>query len=98
MTRDSFRSCDDAWFRCTFEDAPGAIVVLGDDRNAILLNRAARELRGVDLGKLFTLRSEGELAPFFERLRARGRACHNLTATGPDGCVRHFVLEGNHLN
>ena len=98
MTSDSFACCDDGWFRCTFEDAPGAIVVLDDHRNSVLLNRVARELRGVDVAKMFTLRSEGELAPFFERLRLRGRSSHNLTVTGADGCVRHFVLEGSGVN
>jgi signal transduction histidine kinase len=58
------------------------------------MNRAARELRGVDVEGLFELGGDHDLASFLGQLRMAGRASIELQVKSPDGGARHLLLEG----
>jgi PAS domain S-box-containing protein len=83
--------------RLIFEHASDPTVVIDDDGRVLSANRAARELPGVDIERLFlwTQERDAELASLRAQLRVGGRGVAELRVTDGDaGGGRVFALEG----
>ncbi len=82
--------------RILFEHATEATVVVDDDGRLILANRAAREIRGVDVETLFRWAPDRppELTSLRAQLRVGGRASCELDFTAPGSVPRRLSLEG----
>jgi two-component system, cell cycle sensor histidine kinase and response regulator CckA len=94
MEKHDFGSPGDLFFQSIFEHFSDPAVVLDADEGVLLMNRAAREFRGVDLQALFAVGRDNDLASFLGKLRLGEPATIELQVKGADGAVRHFALEG----
>jgi len=83
-------------YRLIFESAPDPTVVVDDDGRALLMNRAARELPGIDLGRLlaWSPARDPELTSFRARLRVGGRAQGEVAVVDDRGRERRLWLAG----
>lgn len=83
--------------RLVYEHSADPIVVIDDDGRMLSANRAARELAGVDVEKLFlwTPQRDPELTSLRAQLRVGGRGVAELRLPGGDGETgRVFALQG----
>jgi PAS domain S-box-containing protein len=83
--------------RLIYEHSSDPIVVIDDDGRMLSANRAARELPGVDVEKLFlwTPQRDPELTSLRAQLRVGGRGVAELRLPGADGeSGRVFALQG----
>jgi two-component system cell cycle sensor histidine kinase/response regulator CckA len=83
------------WF--VFENSTDAVVVPDARGDVALVNRAAREVPGVELGKRFALPgvSDAVLAQFRSDLRANGTAMLEVRSALPGAFASYFEIEGN---
>jgi signal transduction histidine kinase len=79
-------------YRFIFENAREALAIIEGDGGAPRLNRAARSLVGLDVGKL--LAHDGGLADFFDEVRANGHASTVLDVSDDGAAPRRFEVEG----
>src|SRR5580692_8961376 len=81
--------------RLIFEHSTDPTVVIDDDGRVLLQNRAAREMKGVDLERLFVWAPErdADMASFRAQLRVGGRASGEIQVP-VDGRARWIALEG----
>jgi hypothetical protein len=94
--RDSSTWPDQRLYRLIFEHSSDPTVVVDDDGRVLLMNRAARELPGLDVERLFvwTPQRDAELTSFRAQLRVGGRASGEIGAPCKAGGIRRLSLEG----
>lgn len=82
-------------YRLVFEHATDATVVVDDDGRLVMANRAARDLRFVNVEQLFrwSPSRDPELTSFRAQLRVGSRACCELDVRS-GGVVHRLALEG----
>jgi len=82
--------------RLIYEHSSDPIVVIDDDGRLLSANRAARELPGVDIERLFlwTPHRDAEFASFRAQLRVGGRGVAELRLPDGEGGGRVLALEG----
>lgn len=79
-----------------FEQGPDPVVVIDDDGRVVMANRAAREMHGVDVEKLFVWTSgrDAELTSLRAQLRVGGRGTVELKVRDDRDAERIFALDG----
>jgi two-component system, cell cycle sensor histidine kinase and response regulator CckA len=79
-----------------YEHSSDPIVVIDDDGRMVSANRAARELAGVDIERLFlwTPHRDPDLASLRAQLRVGGRGVAELRLPDGEGDARVLALEG----
>ena len=82
--------------RLIYEHSSDPIVVIDDDGRLLSANRAARELPGVDIERLFlwTPHRDADLASLRAQLRVGGRGVAELRLPDGEGGGRVLALEG----
>jgi PAS domain S-box-containing protein len=83
--------------RLIFEHASDAVAVVDDDGRLVMANRAAREMCGLDVERMFvwTADRDPELTSLRAQLRVGGRGAAELRLSHPaDGGSRAIALEG----
>lgn len=95
MRDDTPSSSESRLLRLMFEHSLDPTVVIDDDGRVHQQNRAARELQGVDVEKLFvwTPQRDADLASFRAQLRVGGRATGEIRV-GSGRTGRRIALEG----
>jgi PAS domain S-box-containing protein len=83
-------------YRLILENATDAIAIFDDAGTLLQRNRAARQLRGIDVARLADFAAHpGDISAFHAELRARGRAQLELRLPSAAGGLRRISLDGN---
>jgi PAS domain S-box-containing protein len=82
--------------RLIFEHSSDALAVVDDDGRLVMANRAAREMCGLDIERLFvwTADRDPELTSLRAQLRVGGRGAAELRVDDGQGGTRELALEG----